>query len=187
MAFFHDPQRFNFAILKYLPGQKEEVKAELSAIWKKFDKIHPADITFYEDIKADMRAAMQAIINLALISGGYIIFIALCGLLGMAMYTTELRMKEIGIRKVFGSSVSGAVYTLSKDYMKLILYSSAFAIPSFYCLSALARQAMANVPGLSIWIPIVTLIFVLSLALLTLSSQTVKAALTNPVDTLREE
>ena len=118
---------------------------------------------------------------------GYIIFVALCGLLGMSMYTTELRVKEIGIRKALGSTVSAAVYILSKDYIKLILYSSVFALPCAFFLTAAVMQFIAHRPGMSLWVPLATLIFVLTLALLTISSQTVKTALTNPVDTLRDE
>jgi putative ABC transport system permease protein len=97
-----------------------------------------------------------------------------------------MRIKEIGIRKVFGASVSRVVYLLSKDYMKLILYSAVFALPVAYFLSGMFYQFFAFRPDLSIWVLPAALIFILILALITISSQTVKAALANPAETLKE-
>ncbi|MCP4727834.1 MAG: FtsX-like permease family protein, partial [bacterium] len=187
MAFIYYPEKHRYANIKYVHGKKDDIKESLSMMWDEIDKYNPVEYMFFEDIQARMKSDIDEVVNLASVACGYIIFVALCGLLGMSMYTTELRVKEIGIRKVFGSSVSGAVYVLSKDYIKLILYSSAFAIPSAFFLTAAVMQFVANRPGLSLWVPPVTLIIVLALALLTVSSQTVKTALTNPVNSLREE
>jgi putative ABC transport system permease protein len=118
---------------------------------------------------------------------GFVILIALMGLLGMAAYATETRVKEIGIRKVMGAHASAIVYLLSKSTIKLILISALFAIPCGYFLSASIVQSFAFRPALSFWVLPATLIFILGLALLTISTQTVKAALTNPARTLREE
>jgi putative ABC transport system permease protein len=76
---------------------------------------------------------------------------------------------------------------LSKDYMKLILYSAVFAIPGAYIFSNMFYQFFAFRPDLSLWVLPASLFFVLILALITLSSQTVKAALANPAETLRDE
>ncbi|MFC1493345.1 ABC transporter permease [candidate division KSB1 bacterium] len=187
MAFLYYPEKFRYANIKYVQGKKEDVKVSISKMWDKTDRYNPVDYLFFEDIQKRMKSDIDEIIKFASVACGYIIFVALCGLLGMSMYTTELRVKEIGIRKAFGSSVSAAVYVLSKDYIKLILYSSAFAIPCAFFLTAFMMQFIATRPGLSLWVPPVTLIFVLTLALLTISSQTIKAAQTNPVNTLREE
>ncbi|MFC1554272.1 ABC transporter permease [candidate division KSB1 bacterium] len=187
MAFLTDPAKYRYANIKYVQGKKEEVKTSFANIWKKLDKFDQADFMFFEDIREDMENQIQEIMNLASLACGYIIFVALCGLLGMSMYTTELRTREISIRKVLGSSIPGAVYLLSKDYIKLILFSSAFALPCAYFLTSTVMQYIAHRPGLSLWVPPLTLLFVLTLALLTISSQTINVALTNPVETLREE
>ncbi len=187
MVFLNDPVRYRYANIRYVQGRKEDLKSSLTELWKKLDEYHPVDYMFFEDIQEDISNATSEALNLSALACGYIIFVALCGLLGMSMYTTELRVKEISIRKVFGSSVFGAVYILSRDYIKLILYASAFAIPVAVGLTAIVMQFIAHRPGLSLWVPPVTLVFVLSLALLTISSQTIKTANTNPVEILREE
>ena len=105
----------------------------------------------------------------------------------MASYTTEIRIKEIGIRKVLGAKASNVALMLSKDYMKLILYSAVFAIPGAYIFSNMFYQFFAYRPDLSLWVLPASLIFIIILALITISSQTIKAALANPVETLKEE
>ena len=98
-----------------------------------------------------------------------------------------MRVKEVGIRKVLGASVFGMAYLLSKDYIRLIVVSAVFALLAGYFLSGSIMQFFAFRPGLSFWVLPGALVFVLALALVTIGSQTVKAALANPAETLREE
>jgi putative ABC transport system permease protein len=180
-------QHFENANIKYLPGKKEEIRSFLVTSWEKFDKVHPVMIDFFDDLAQDERVLFQDLISISSWACGFIMLIALLGLLGMTAYNLEIRIKEIGIRKVMGASVSGIVMLLSKDFMKLILYSGAVAIPLSYLLSSLLLQAFAYRVSLSIWVFAFGLFIVLSLALVIIVSQTVKAAFTNPVETLREE
>ena len=187
LAILYKPEEFNFANIRYIDGKKEEVKANLPEIWKKFDEVHPVNYMFFDDEQKEIDSNMSGTIGIAAWASGFIILIALFGLLGMATYTTELRVKEIGIRKVLGASISSAVYLLSIGYIKIILYSAAFALPAGYFLSETMFQFFAIRPALSLWVLPAALIFILGLALIAISSQTVKAAFTNPVETLREE
>jgi putative ABC transport system permease protein len=180
------PEEFRFANISFMPGKKDEIKAYLQDVWKKFDKVHNVGYEFLDDAQQKFHSEMQGIIEIFSWACGFVIIIALFGLLGMATYTTEMRIKEIGIRKVFGAGVSKVVYLLSKDYIKLILYSAVFAIPGAYFLSDMFYQFFAFRPDLSIWVLPAALIFILILALITISSQTVKAALANPAETLKE-
>jgi putative ABC transport system permease protein len=170
-----------------VPGKKEEMKTWLSDTWKKLDKIHPVHYVFMEEMQERFESQVGGTIRISAWGLGFVILIALFGLLGMATYTTELKVKEIGIRKVLGASVSGMAYLLSKNYIKLIFVSAVFALPAGYFLSASIMQFFAFRPGLSFWVLPGALAFVLALALITIGSQTVKAALANPVKTLREE
>ncbi len=86
-----------------------------------------------------------------------------------------------------GADVSNVVYTLSKDYLKPILYCAIFALPGGYFLAAALYQIIANRPELSLWVPAGVFVLVLISALFTISLQTVKAAMTTPASTLREE
>ena len=187
LALRYRPQEFRYANIGYKPGKKEEIKTWLSDTWRKFDKIHPIQYVFMEDMQERHENQMGGTIRISAWACGFIILIALFGLLGMAMYTSELRVKEIGIRKVLGASVSNMAYLLSKEFIRLIIVSAVFALPTGYFLSGSMMQFFAFRPGLSLWVLPGALAFVLALALVTIGSQTVKAALANPVETLREE
>ena len=181
------PEEFRFANISYVPGKKDEIKKYLQEEWKKLDKVHAVSFKFFDDARQDASSEGRGIIGIFGGTCGFIILIALLGLLGMASYTTEMRIKEIGIRKVIGANVSSVVYLLSKGYMKLILYSAVFAIPAAYIFSNMFYQSFAFRPDLSLWVLPAALFFILILALITISSQTVKAALANPAETLREK
>jgi putative ABC transport system permease protein len=187
LALRYRPQEFRYANIGYKSGKKEEIETWLSDTWKKFDKIHPIQYVFMEDMQERQESQVGGTIRISAWACGFIILIALFGLLGITTYTTELRVKEIGIRKVLGASVSGMAYLLSKDYIRLILVSAVFALPAGYLLSRSMMQFFAFRPGLSIWVLPGALAFVLVLALVTIGSQTVRAATANPVETLREE
>jgi len=181
------PEEFRLINISYLPGTKDEIKAYLQDAWKKYDEVHGVRYEFFDDAKQELNNEIGGIIGIFTWVCGFVILLALLGLLGMALYSTEIRIKEIGIRKVLGASISNLAYLLSKDYMKLILYSAVFAIPAAYFLSSMFYQFFAFRPGLSLWVLPAALIFILILALITISSQTVKAAIANPAETLREE
>lgn len=181
------PEEFRFVNISYMPGKKDEIKEYLQDQWKKLDKVHAVSFEFFDDARQDAGREIRGVIGIFVGACGFIILIALLGLLGMASYTTEMRLKEIGIRKVIGANVFNIVVLLSKDYMKMILYSAVFAIPGAYVFSNIFYQSFAFRPDLSLWVLPAALFFILMLALVTISSQTVKAALANPAETLREE
>jgi len=184
---WNHPEKYNYANISYVPGKKEEVRSLIANVWNKFDKVNSIRYFFFDEASETMEKQVRGTVKISTWVSGFIVMIALFGLLGMATYTTEIRVKEIGIRKVLGASVSGTTYLLSKDYIKLILYSAVFAIPCGYFLTDVLMQNFAFRPGLSLWVLPAALIFILILALVTIGSQTVKAAFTNPADTLRVE
>jgi putative ABC transport system permease protein len=184
----YKPEEFRFATISYVPGTKNEIKAYIKDTWEKFDKVHGVRYEFFDDALQEMESELTGIIGIFSWVVGFIILIALLGLLGMALYSTEMRIKEIGIRKVLGAKVSNVTYLLSKDYIKLILYSAVFAIPTAYFLSRELYQFLAfKPPDLNLLVLPAALMFILVLALITISSQTVKAAMANPVETLKQE
>ncbi|MFC1548205.1 FtsX-like permease family protein, partial [Candidatus Neomarinimicrobiota bacterium] len=178
------PEEFRYANIHYVPGAKDEINVYLQDAWKKFDEVHGVRYEFFDDARQEADSDMGGVLGIFRWAVGFIILIALLGLLGMALYSTETRIKEIGIRKVLGASVSNLAYLLSKDYLKLILYPAVVALPAAYFLSSMFYQFFAFRPDLSLWVLPAALIFILSLALMTTSSQTVKAALANPAETL---
>ena len=115
------------------------------------------------------------------------IIIACLGLLGLATYIAEQRTKEIGVRKVLGASVSNIVKMLSIDFVKLVILAFIIATPVAYFFMSKWLQDFAYRIDLSSWIFISTGVIALLVALATLSYQAIRAAIANPVDSLRTE
>ena len=124
------------------------------------------------------------LVNLAT---GVAIFLSCLGLFGLAFFTVTLRTKEIGIRKILGASITSIVNMLSKDFVKLILISLVIAIPvSWYFMNQWLQGFAYNV-GIQWWVFVLAGFLVLLIALATMSIQSLKAALANPVEALRNE
>lgn len=115
------------------------------------------------------------------------IFIACLGLLGLATYATQQRVKEIGVRKVLGASVTGIATLLSKDFVKLVGISIVVASPVAYFLMSKWLQEFAYRININWWIFAMAGFIALLIALATVSFQAIKAAITNPVKSLRTE
>jgi len=121
------------------------------------------------------------------IFGGFAIFIACLGLLGLSLFATIQRTKEIGVRKVLGASVSNIVLLLSKDFVKLVLIAILFAAPAAWFILNNWLQNFAYRTVLSWWIFGLAGISAVIVALATISFQAIKAAASNPVKSLRSE
>jgi putative ABC transport system permease protein len=115
------------------------------------------------------------------------IFISCLGLLGLASYSTMQRTKEIGVRKVMGASVSNIINLLSKDFLKLVLISFFIAAPLSWFFMHQWLEDFAYRINISWWVFAVAGITALLIALFTISFQAVRAAITNPVKSLRTE
>ena len=115
------------------------------------------------------------------------IFISCLGLFGLAAYTAERRIKEIGIRKVLGASVSGLVGLLSKDFLKLVIISCLLAFPLAWLALSKWLQTYQYHITINLWVFTLAGIAALLIALATVSFQAVKAALMNPVKSLKNE
>jgi putative ABC transport system permease protein len=121
------------------------------------------------------------------IFSGLAIFIACLGLFGLASFTAAKRTREIGVRKVLGSSVQNILLLLSKDLLKPVLLATVIAMPvGYYCMSKWL-QNFAFRTTLHWWIFVLAALFTFLIALLTISFKSVKAALANPVKSLRSE
>jgi putative ABC transport system permease protein len=115
------------------------------------------------------------------------IFIACMGLFGLATYAAEQRVKEIGVRKVLGASVSNITTLLSKDFIKLVIISIIVASPVAYFLMNKWLQEFAYRINIYWWIFLAAGIMALLIALFTVSFQAIKAAIANPIKSLRTE
>ena len=118
---------------------------------------------------------------------GLAILIACLGLFGLASFTTEQRTKEIGIRKVLGASTGGIITLLSKDFMILVVISNIIAWPIAYYSMNNWLQDFAYRIDIDLLIFLATAILSILIALFTVSFKTTKAAIANPVESLRYE
>ena len=115
------------------------------------------------------------------------IFISCLGLFGLAAFSAEQRKKEIGVRKVLGASVTGIVQLLSKEFLKLVAVAIIIATPVAWWAMSKWLQAFAYRIDISWWMFALTGFIAILIALLTVSFQAIKAAIANPVKSLRTE
>ena len=115
------------------------------------------------------------------------IFISCLGLLGLAAFTAQLRTREIGVRKVLGASVSGIVSLLARDFVKLVFIAILIAIPlSWFAMNRWLQDYAYHI-GIGWWVFFAAGLLAIVIAFATISFQSIKAALMNPVKSLRSE
>jgi len=180
----YQPYKF---FVRIQPGYPSKSLASLEAIWKSIVPDLPFKYDFLDEnldrfYKSETR--WSRIVGWA---GGISIFLACLGLLGLAALAAVNRTKEIGIRKVLGASVSGIVALLSKDFLKLVVLAFAIASPLAWWFMNKWLQDFAYRIHIGLWVFIIAGASALLIAFLTISFQAVKAALSNPVKSLRTE
>jgi len=189
VAFRYKPESASFLSMQILPGQKESIVAALAPIWKKLDPVHTLEWKMMsEEIdQAYTDAGFTDILKVV----GYIAFLALTlaclGMLGMAMYAARTRVKEIGVRKVMGANVADITLLLSRSFMVLIGIAVVIAVPVSVFLGDAFLNIYAYKISITPWLILFGAFVVISLGLVTMASQTVRAALSNPVDALHYE
>lgn len=189
-VFLMDPKERNFSTinikLKTDLSSNEALK-NIESTFKKHCPSAPLDYKFADVAYAWKFAAEERIGKLASVFSILAIFISLLGLFGLASFIAEQRTKEIGIRKVVGASVFNIWQLLSKDFVVLVIISCFIAIPIAYYVLFDWLQNYQYHTEISWWIFVITGVGALMITLLTVSFQAVKAALLNPVKSLRSE
>ncbi|MGH7238267.1 MAG: ABC transporter permease, partial [Candidatus Saccharimonadales bacterium] len=160
---------------------------KIAAIFRKYNPAQPFDYKFADDQYAQKFGDEERIGKLANFFAVLAIFISCLGLFGMAMFMAEQRTKEIGVRKVLGATVFGLWSLLSTDFVKLVVVSLLIAIPVAWYFMYNWLQHYSYHAGLSWWIFAATGAGAIMITLLTVSYQSIKAALANPVKSLKTE
>jgi len=164
-----------------------EALAKIAVVFKKYGPDIPFDYKFVDDDYARKFSNEVRIGNLAAVFAVLAIFISCLGLFGLASFVAEQRSKEIGVRKVLGATVFNLWKMLSKDFALLVFISCLIAIPlAWYFLNQWLQNYNYHT-AISWWIFAVTIAGALLITLLTVSFQAIKAALANPVKSLRSE
>ncbi len=178
----------NGNMLVRMDGAKTStVLAGLQQVCKELNPEFPFTSNFASEEYYKLYKSEQVISKLSNYFAFIAIFISCLGLLGLAIFTAEQRRKEIGVRKVLGATVAGIATLLSKDFVKLVLVAVVIASPVAWYAMHMWLQDFAYRVNISWWIFLLAGVLALSIALLTVSYQAIKAALMNPVRSLRSE
>jgi putative ABC transport system permease protein len=161
--------------------------SHVEKIWRQFIPDFPYQYTFVDESFGQLYEAEQRQGRLFTLFSGVAIFIASLGLFGLAAFATAQRVKEIGIRKVLGASVGNIVTLISKDFVWLVLIASVIAVPvAWYAMSNWLEDFAYRIQ-LPWWMFALAVSLALAIALLTVSFQAVRAAVANPVESLKTE
>ncbi len=176
-----------YVSVRLKPGTIQSSLENIQKEWKRFNSEFPFDYFFMDEQLNRFYKSDTRLLHVLSIFAILAIAIASMGLLGLSIYTAKQRTKEIGIRKVLGASVSGIAVLLSKEYVKLILVASAISFPLAFWGMNNWLQEFAYRIKISWWVYVAAGIIALIIALITVSFQGIKAAIMNPVKSLRSE
>jgi len=160
---------------------------QINKLWKEFYPDDKFEYSFFDDSIKKLYEQEQKTTQLMNTAMAIAILISCMGLFGLAMFTARQRAKEIGIRKVLGASVTGIMAMLSKDILRLVIIAMIIASPVAYYLMHQWLQGFAYRVNVNGWLFLLSGAAAVMIALLTISFQAIKAALANPVKSLRSE
>jgi putative ABC transport system permease protein len=191
-ALFHSSSKTydlgnSYISVRVKPGNISDNLNKLESKWKKFAPNTPFDFSFFD---SEVDALYRSEQRMGTVFGIFTILsicVACLGLFGLAAYTAERRTKEIGVRKVLGASVQGLVALLSKDFIRLVLVAIVIASPVAWWAMNKWLQDFAYRINIEWWMFAIAGSLALLIALLTVSFQAIKAAVANPVKSLRTE
>jgi putative ABC transport system permease protein len=187
--FMYNQKDWGFGNLsvKIRAGKASDALAAVQSIWKNNCPDHPFEYQFLDDHFAEVYRADLQVSSIVGVLAGLAIIISCLGLFGLASYSAEKRVKEVGIRKVLGASVQNIVGMLSKDFMKYVLIAALIALPvSWLCIHKWLEDYAYRI-NITWWIFLIAVLVAMLIALVTISFQAIKAAIANPVKSLRTE
>jgi putative ABC transport system permease protein len=183
----YNDRGFHDVAVKIDGTRSKEAIAFIGNTYRRIIPNFPFEYKFLDEHLDQLYKADEKVSKVVSILAGVAIIIACLGLLGLASYAAETRVKEIGIRKVLGASVNNIVSLLSKDFLKLVLIANIIAWPLAWLLLRKWLEDYAFHIDISLWVFALAGLVSLLIALIAVSSQTFKAAVTNPVKNLRTE
>lgn len=181
------PRQNSYMMLRLSKG---DVPAQVAAVEKVFARLNPGypmDYHFLDETFDSMYRSETMLRKLAQVFAVVAVLISCLGLFGLSVFTAEQRKKEIGIRKILGASVLNVTSLLSKEFLTLVLTGILLATPVSWYMMNNWLSGFAYHTDLSAWIFIIAGILAIAIALATVSFQSVKAALANPVNSLKAE
>jgi putative ABC transport system permease protein len=174
-------------VIRIHPDNVSGTLDNLNAKWNELYPNQTFDYYFLEDSLATLYESEGRLSKIFSSFTLFAIFIACLGLFGMASFTAEQRTKEIGIRKVMGASVSGIVVLLANNFLKLVLIANVIAWPIAYLAMKEWTKGFSYQAGIGIEMFLITAVLATVIALLTVSFQSIKAALSHPINAIKYE
>ena len=187
MVLFLRPDHGSLALRVSGNGDLHRLAGQIETEWQKMAPSQPFSYDFMDDEFNNIYLDEQRMGGISLSFSVLAIFIACLGLFGLTAYAAEQRTREIGIRKVLGASVGGIMRLLSRDFLRLVVVAMLIAFPLSWFVMRRWLQDFAYRINIGWEIFAVAAVLAIGIALLTVSFQAVKAALSNPVKSLRSE
>nr|NIR52400.1 FtsX-like permease family protein [candidate division KSB1 bacterium]NIR70590.1 FtsX-like permease family protein [candidate division KSB1 bacterium]NIS27726.1 FtsX-like permease family protein [candidate division KSB1 bacterium]NIT74554.1 FtsX-like permease family protein [candidate division KSB1 bacterium]NIU28379.1 FtsX-like permease family protein [candidate division KSB1 bacterium] len=187
MVLFIAPGKYNYFYARLKAGAATQTLANLKQTWQTLSPNFPFTFTFLDEQLDQLYGSEQRLGETVSHFTGLALAVACIGLLGLASFTAERRTKEIGVRKVLGARVLDIVTMLSTEFAWLVLLANLIAWPLAWIAMNQWLQNFAYRVDMSWWVFALAGGLALGIALLTVSSQAIRAALANPVDSLRYE
>jgi putative ABC transport system permease protein len=187
VVMFHQPDRLGRVSVQISGGNIKQAVNHIGSVWNSRFPDIPFQYEFLDQRFGRLYATEQTQQMLFGIFAGIAVFISCLGLLGLSMFMAELRTKEIGVRKVLGASVGSIVTLLTQDFLKLVLLAIVIASPIAWYGMHNWLQDFAYHTEISWWVFVLAGILSVGISVLTVSFQSIKAALMNPVKSLKSE
>jgi len=178
---------YDFLLVRFKTDHLNSLINRIRLAWEKIDPNEPFEYFFLDDAFNEMYQAERKMSSILLYIAIMAVIIACMGLFGLALYGTEQRTKEIGVRKVFGSTVARVVFHMTGNFTRWVLLANILAWPVAYLIIRKYMQMYAYRIDLPVWVFFFTALAAYLIALVTISFQSIKAGTTNPAEALRYE
>lgn len=186
-VYWYDPANFYSALIRISPGRISSGIGEIHSAWKQIAPDSPFEFHFLDQDLDKLYRSEERLGSLIAVFGGLAIAVGCLGLFGLVSFSAEQRTKEIGIRKVLGATVPRVVMMLIRDFAWLVLLANVIAWPlAYYAVNRWLRGFAYHITP-SLWAFAAAGLFALIVAMLTVGFQAMRAATTDPVETLRYE
>jgi putative ABC transport system permease protein len=183
----NQPGSFKYINVQLTSRDPRTTIAKLESTWKSIDPVHPFKYAFFDQQLASTHQGISDVVSIIGSVAFLSIVIACLGMLGMATYTAERKMKEVGIRKILGADYLSVALLLSKGFMTILLVSILIGAPLSYMANNIWLQNFPNRVNFGLGTLLLGSSILLVLGLITIGSQSIRASRSNPVKTLRME
>ena len=186
-VFYYNPHNNGRIYVRTTGKDAAKAIAATETLWKRYNATFPFNYTFLDETFNSLYKSEQSTGTLYNVFAAIAIVISCLGLLGLTTYSTQIRTREIGVRKVLGASVSGIISLLARDFIMLVLIAIVIAIPITWYTMSKWLEDFAYKINIGWTVFLFTGLLAILMALITMSFQAIKAAIANPVKSLRTE